>query len=285
MLPPDRVQATAGGEPVPVVDNVHRAIARSPLLLRPVLALFAVAFLPWLLGPISVYRGVRSTMASLYVAAFGAWTLWIIDLNRVSSVSNGQPKDSVPPGWLFALLATPFAIAALAHVPPLPRWFVPCRTVAWALLWSVPVAVLVVQASPHNAMFAVIAAWVLAAAVIGWRAAKGSQEARMFGPDGVLAAYADPNAAPPPPAGPANPAGPRPAGPARRPTGPVPRSGNTGPAGPAGHAPAQYGARAQGVAQVYADRSARKRQQPAEAEQSEPPITPEDALAELDEIG
>jgi SpoVK/Ycf46/Vps4 family AAA+-type ATPase len=266
---------------VPVVDNVHRAIARSPLLLRPVLALFAVAFLPWLLGPISVYRGVRSTMASLYVAAFGAWTLWIIDLNRVSSVSDGQPKDSVPPGWLFALLATPFAIAALAHVPPLPRWFVPCRTVAWALLWSVPVAVLVVQASPHNAMFAVIAAWVLAAAVIGWRAAKGSQEARMFGPDGVLAAYADPNAAPPP-AGPANPAGPRPAGPARRPTGPVPRSGNTGPAGPAGHAPAQYGARAQGVAQVYADRGARKRQQPAEAEQSEPPITPEDALAELD---
>jgi SpoVK/Ycf46/Vps4 family AAA+-type ATPase len=282
MLPPDRVQATAGGEPVPVVDNVHRAIARSPLLLRPVLALFAVAFLPWLLGPISVYRGVRSTMASLYVAAFGAWTLWIIDLNRVSSVSDAQPKDSVPPGWLFALLATPFAIAALAHVPPLPRWFVPCRTVAWALLWSVPVAVLVVQASPHNAMFAVIAAWVLAAAVIGWRAAKGSQEARMFGPDGVLAAYADPNAPPAPPAGPANPAGPRPAGPARRPTGPVPRSGNTGPAGPAGHAPAQYGARAQGVAQVYADRGARKRQQPAEAEQSEPPITPEDALAELD---
>ena len=62
----------------------------------------------------------------------------------------------------------------------------------------------------------------------------------------------------------------------------MPRAGNTGPAGPAGHAPAQYGARAQGVAQVYADRSARKRHQAAEADQSEPPITPEDALAELD---
>jgi SpoVK/Ycf46/Vps4 family AAA+-type ATPase len=281
MLPPDRVQATAGGEPVPVVDTVHRAIARSPLLLRPVLALFAVVFLPWLLGPISVYRGVRSVMASLYVAAFGTWTLWVVDLNRVSTVSAGQPKDSVPPAWLFALLATPFAIAALAHMPPLPRWFIPCRTVAWALLWSVPVAILVVQASPQNAMFAVIAVWVLAAAVVGWRAAKGSQEARMFGPEGVLAAYADPNAPPPPPAGPANPAGPRPAGPGRRPAGPVPRAGH---AGPAGHAPAQYGARAQGVAQVYADRSARKRQQPAEADQSEPPITPEDALAELDEM-
>ena len=33
---------------------------------------------------------------------------------------------------------------------------------------------------------------------------------------------------------------------------------------------------------MYADRSARKRQQAAEADQSEPPITPEDALAELD---
>jgi SpoVK/Ycf46/Vps4 family AAA+-type ATPase len=285
MLPPDRVQATAGGEPVPVVDSVHRAIARGPLLLRPVLALFAVAFLPWLLAPISVYRGVRSTMASLYVAAFGAWTLFVIDLNRVSSVSAAQPKDSVPSGWLFALLATPFAIAALAHVPPLPRWSVPCRTVAWALLWSVPVAFLVVQASPQNAMFAVIAVWVMAAAVVGWRAAKGSQEARMFGPDGVLAAYSGADAAqPPPPPAPANQSGPRPAGAARRPTGPIPRGGpggSAGPAGPAGHAPAQYGTRAQGVAQVFADRSARKRQ-PAEAERPESPITPEEALAELD---
>jgi SpoVK/Ycf46/Vps4 family AAA+-type ATPase len=285
MLPPDRVQATAGGEPVPVIDGVHRAIARSPLLLRPVLALFALAFLPWLLGPISVYRGVRSAMASLYVAAFGAWTLFIVDLNRIASASSGDPKHAVPTGWLAALLATPFAIAALAHVPPLPRWFVPCRTVAWALLWSVPVAFLVVQASPQNAMFAVIAVWVLAAAVIGWRAAKGSQEARMFGPDGVLAAYSG-DGPQPPPAAPASPPGPGPrqAGPGRRPTGPMPRTGPGGsvaPTGPAGHSPAQYGARAQGVAQVFADRGARKRQ-PAEPERPEQQITPEDALAELD---
>jgi SpoVK/Ycf46/Vps4 family AAA+-type ATPase len=268
---------------VPVVDGVHRAIARSPLLLRPVLALFAVAFLPWLLAPISVYRGVRSKMASLYVAAFGAWVLFVINLNRVSSVSASQPKDSVPSAWLFALLVTPFAIAVFAHVPPLPRWFVPCRTVAWALLWSVPVACLVVQASPQNAMFAVIAVWVVAAAVIGWRAAKGSQEARMFGPDGVLAAYSGNDGGQPPPPAPANPQGPR-QGASRRPTGPIPRGGpggSAGPSGPAGHSPAQYGTRAQGVAQVFADRSARKRQ-PAQAERPEPPITPEDALAELD---
>ena len=92
MLPPDRVQATAGGEPVPVVDSVHRAIAGSPLLLRPVLALFAVVFLPWLLGPISVYRAVRSVMASLYVAAFGMWTFFVIDLDRApASSANNHP--------------------------------------------------------------------------------------------------------------------------------------------------------------------------------------------------
>jgi hypothetical protein len=269
---------------VPVVDGVHRAIARSPLLLRPVLALFALAFLPWLLAPICVYRGVRSKMASLYVAAFGAWTLFIIDPNRIFSPSTAHGQESVPSPWLFALLATPFAIAVFAHVPPLPRWFVPCRTVAWALLWSVPVAFLVVQASPQNAMFAVIGVWVIAAAVIGWRAAKGSQEARMFGPDGVLAAYTGADGAQPPPA-PASPQGPRPAGAGRRPTGPMPRGGpggTAGPSGPAGHSPAQYGTRAQGVAQVFADRSARKRQPAAEADRSEQLITPEDALAELD---
>ena len=71
MLPPGRVQATAGGEPVPVVDNVHRAIARSPLLLRPVLALLAVAFLPWLLGPISVGLAVYA----MVLAAIGVYGL------------------------------------------------------------------------------------------------------------------------------------------------------------------------------------------------------------------
>src|SRR5271167_887406 len=105
MLPPDRVQATAGGEPVPVVDSVHRAIARGPLLLRPVLALFAVVLLPWLLAPICVYRGVRSTMASLYVAAFGMWTFCVIDYNHKpesAAVGNGR----VQLGWWLAMMAT-----------------------------------------------------------------------------------------------------------------------------------------------------------------------------------
>ena len=162
MLPPDRVQATAGGEPVPVVDSVHRAIARSPLLLRPVLALFAVAFLPWLLAPISVYRGVRTTMASLYVAAFGMWTFCVIDLDRAPASSASGNAGRVAIGWWLAMMATPFAIAAIAHVRPLSRWFVPCRTVAWALLWSFPVGILIIQAWWQHAQVGAIAVWVIA---------------------------------------------------------------------------------------------------------------------------
>jgi SpoVK/Ycf46/Vps4 family AAA+-type ATPase len=259
---------------VPVVDGVHAAIGRAPFLLRPVLTVLSVALLPWLLAPICVVRGVRSLMASLYVAAFWAWLYLLISANRLQthaspSVPGTRPVPVVPAGWLLAMLATPFLVAVLANVRPLSKWFVPCRTVAWSVLWSLPVVFFIVQASPQNTMFAVIAIWVIAAALIGWRAAKGSQEARMFGPDGPLAGHAGPGPAAPaaPPPGPAG------RGPGRR-TGPLPRTG------PGGHSPAQYSTRAQGVAQVYADHVAREPQPAAPA--AKPPLTPEEALAELD---
>jgi SpoVK/Ycf46/Vps4 family AAA+-type ATPase len=262
---------------VPVVDGVHAAIRRAPLLAQPVLTALAVALLPWLLAPICVFRGVRTVMASLYVASFWAWVYLLISANRLSTHANptaptAHPVHTVPAAWLLALLATPFLAAALANVRPLSRWFIPCRTVAWSLLWSSPLVFFIVQASPQNTMFAVIAVWVIAAALIGWRAAKGSQEARMFGPDGPLAGHAGPGAvAPPaPPAAPAGPAGNAPG----RPAGPLSRNGA------AGHSPAQYSTRAQGIAQVYADHATRE-PQPAAAV-AKPEMTPEQALAELD---
>ena len=272
MLPPVRVR-TAGDEPVPVVDRVHAAIGRAPFLVRPVLTVLSVALLPWLLGPICVVRGVRTLMASLYVAAFWAWLYLLLSVNRLNThasptVSGTRPVPVIPAGWLLAMLATPFLVAAFANVRPLSKWFVPCRTVAWSLLWSLPVVFFIIQASPQNAMFAVIAIWVIAAALIGWRAAKGSQEARMFGPDGPLAGRPGQGPAAPP----APPAGPAAGGPGRH-TGPLPRTG------PGGHSPVQYSTRAQGVAQAYADHAARE---PQPAAVSKPPLTPEEALAELD---
>jgi SpoVK/Ycf46/Vps4 family AAA+-type ATPase len=279
--------------------------------MRPVLAVLAVAFLPWLLAPISVWAGLRSKMASLYVAAFGMWTFAVVDLDRApdlktttgnAATGTAQPASPhVALAWWLAMLATPYAFAVVAHIRPLSRWFVPCRTVAWSLLWSFPVGILVVQAKPAWAELGVIAVWVIAAALIGWRAARGSQEASMFGPGGALeghprlgmdGAVPGGGSGPAPrPASPVNPTGnlrpsgqPGPGG--KRPSGPMPR-GPGGPAGPAGpgyrggHSPAQYGARAQGVAQAYADRGAREART-ATGPIAKPVITPEDALAELD---
>jgi SpoVK/Ycf46/Vps4 family AAA+-type ATPase len=264
MLPPGRAQSATAERPAPLVGRVNGAIERAPLLMRPVLAILAVICLPWLLAPISVYSGLRSKMASLYAAAFGTWTFCVVNLNRAPASSASGNTERVQLGWWLAMMATPFAVAAVAHIRPLSRWFVPCRTVAWALLWSFPVGFLVVQAWWQHAEIGVVAVWVIAAAVIGWRAAKGSQEARMFGPDGVLAGQAVNGAAGPPAAPPANQAGPQAGRGGRQP----------------GHQP-QYGARAQGVAQVYADRAAREQQAPAPA-RAKPQITIEDAMAELD---
>jgi len=281
MLPPDGVR-TAGSEPVPVVDSVHAAIRHAPFLVRPVLTVLSVVLLPWLFAPICVIRGVRTVMASCYVAAFWAWLYFLLSANRLNATAH--TPHAVPPAWMAAMLATPFLIAAVASVRPMSRWFVPCRTVAWSLLWSTPVVFIIVQESPQNAVFAVIAIWVIAAALIGWRAAKGSQEARMFGPDGPLAAHAGHA-----PANQDGPAGGPGGGPGHR-TGPMPRSGQGGqprggpggqPRGPGGHSPAQYSTRAQGVAQVYADHATRD-PQPAAAAPAKPVITPEEALAELD---
>ena len=91
MLPPVRGR-TAGDEPVPVVDSVHAAIRRAPLLARPVLAALSVALLPWLLAPICVFRGVRTAMASLYVAAFCAWVYFLFSANRL----NTRATPTVP---------------------------------------------------------------------------------------------------------------------------------------------------------------------------------------------
>jgi SpoVK/Ycf46/Vps4 family AAA+-type ATPase len=234
------------------------------MLARPVLAALSVALLPWLLAPICVIRGVRTAMASLYAAAFWAWVYFLFSANRlnthtVPTARSVSTVPTVPAAWLLAMLATPFLIAGLANVRPLSRWFVPCRTVAWSLLWSSPVVFLIVQKWPEYTVFAVAAIWVIAAALIGWRAAKGSQEARMFGPDGPLAGHAQGSAPPAPP---------------QTPPGPLPR-------GPGGHSPAQYTTRAQGVAQVYADHAARE-PKPAATAVAKPHITPEEALAELD---
>jgi SpoVK/Ycf46/Vps4 family AAA+-type ATPase len=258
MLPNDRVQST-GREKLNLVERVQRATDRIPMPQRIVPIIGAVVFLCPVLAPIAVAGRVRTKMASAYVAMLAIWIIYVTALYTTDPVGDKSPAVR----W--SLIALPVVMAFAAHLGPLRSWYVPCRTVAATLVWPVIlVAALLNQLPAKSVPFAVIAAWVLAALALGWRAAKGLQDARVYQP----------------PVGAGRPVGP--GRPAPRP-GAVPRAGGPGPGGAAyvgGHSPLQYGTRAQGVAQVYADHAAREQQ--ALVASRRPQITIEDAMAELD---
>src|SRR5260370_24156076 len=175
MLPRNRVKSPVQ-EKITLVDRVQGLISGAPVLARPVLMILAVALLPWLLAPVSVYHGLRSRMASLYVAAFGAWFFWAAVQSVKPGVADAATarQQHLGLGWYLGMLVTPFALAVIAHVRPLSR-FVPCRTVAWVLVWSLPGAIIAATAAPQHGIFAAILLWAVAAVALGWRAAKGSQ--------------------------------------------------------------------------------------------------------------
>jgi len=205
----------------PPIVKIFMAVALVflfPFGLAIVLPLVLVAALVY--APFALSAAHRSVVASLSVAIWGVAV--------VTGLSGGYKA------WLTLLLVLPFAVVACAHVGSLGRWFVPCRTVAWALLWSLPVGVLTLRLAKTQPMIGPVAAWVIAAAVLGWRLAKSWQEEREFGRQqargGALAA---PHGWPPPRGGHDGGAagtttGPRPA----RPGAGSRPGGGTGPGGP-----------------------------------------------------
>jgi SpoVK/Ycf46/Vps4 family AAA+-type ATPase len=250
MLPNDRAQPAARDKPS-WGARILRAHRRAPTWLKIVVVAAAVLFFPVTLGLIlitaliyavvAVIQGRRTAGASASVAVWG--------LAIFSALSNGNKT------WLYSLLLLPFIVALAAHAKPLARWFVPCRTVAWVLLWSVPIGAAALKVWPRQPFIGTIAAWLLAAAVLGWRVAKGIQDARMYG-----------NGAP---------------GSADQP------GHGTSAGGPAANqsrpgAPG-YGVRAQAAALPYADHAARDHQGSGSGPpKPRPQISVEDAMAELD---
>src|SRR5689334_4913436 len=176
MLPNDRAQPAADDK-VSWGARLLRAQRRAPTWLKITAAAVAVLFFPVTLGLIilaalvyavvSVVQGRRTAGASASVAVWG--------LVAFTAFSNGNRS------WLFSLLLLPFVVALAAHARPLARWFIPCRTVAWVLAWSVPAGIIALKAAPDQPFLGTIAAWLLAAAVLGWRVAKGIQDSRMYG--------------------------------------------------------------------------------------------------------
>jgi SpoVK/Ycf46/Vps4 family AAA+-type ATPase len=119
-------------------------------------------------APFAVSAGHRGLVASLSVAIWG--------LALASGLSGGSNSS-----WYGLLLLLPFAVVAAAHVGALGRWFVPCRTVAWTLGWSLPVGIIILRLARSEAFAGLAVAWLIACVVLGWRLAKASQEEREFG--------------------------------------------------------------------------------------------------------
>jgi SpoVK/Ycf46/Vps4 family AAA+-type ATPase len=141
------------------------------LLLIVLFAAIAIAISPFLLlatlgyGIVSVIDGRRSVAASVSVAVWG--------LVVAAGASGGYRT------WLLPVLVLPFVLVAAAHAGTMGRWYVPCRTVALALLWSLPAGMAALRVWPRQPFIGVAAAWLLALAVVGWRLAQAWQDARV----------------------------------------------------------------------------------------------------------
>ncbi len=242
MLPNDRAQPATPAVPKGLAGVLGR-FRRAPLPLKIGLVVLAVIFFgpevgilllaAMAYGVYAVVKARRSVLASVCVAVWG-----LVGAGLAATSSS----------WIYLLLIMPFVIAAGAHIGPLARWHVPCRTVAWALVWSVPIGVAALRLWPDQPFIGIAAAWLIACIVLVWRLAKGSQEAHLYGAETAR----------------------RPGG-----AGPLPGAG-----GPAGAAHAGYGVRAQAAAPSHTDPGGRDQAAPEPL----PDISVAEAMAELDRM-
>src|SRR5258708_6403280 len=264
--------------------RIRRGFSVAPLIVKILMVAALVFFFPAVVGilvvaalvyaPFAVSAAHRSVVASLSVAVWG--------LAVVTGLSGGyQP-------WLALLLLLPFAVGAAGQAGGLGRWFVPCRTVGWALAWAVPVGILAWRLARSQPAIGPAAGWLIACVVLGWRLAKSLQEEREFGRQqargGALAApYGWPSSREPREG---NGAGattrPRPAPPGAG----TPPGGGTG---PAGRRPRGNGRIAAAAEAVRAQHAAEGSQPPLDAAHDRaaarpPEITVDEAMAELDNM-
>ena len=132
MLPNDRAQPAAPDKPswgnrgmqayrrLPTWLKVVAAVAAIPLAAPIILAML-------IYGVVAVVQERRTVGASLAVA------LWGLCVFAVASKGDST--------WLYSVILLPFGVALAAHARLLARSFVPCRTVAWVLAWSVTAGV------------------------------------------------------------------------------------------------------------------------------------------------
>ncbi|MCL2582063.1 MAG: AAA family ATPase [Streptosporangiales bacterium] len=157
---------------------MQRAIDRVPMPRRIAPVIGAVAVLCPVLAPAAVAGRARSRMATAYVAMLALWIIAFFVL--LPDNAHPGPRSAGPLGTLLLL---PLVMAVCAHLGPLRRAYVPCRTAAMTLVWPVVLAVALGRDwSPESpaALMIVIGAWVLAFIALGWRMAKRMQDPRLY---------------------------------------------------------------------------------------------------------
>jgi SpoVK/Ycf46/Vps4 family AAA+-type ATPase len=154
-----RIRRAAAGAPVPVKIGFVAAAIICAVPLLPVLLLAALIYAPY-----ALYAGDRSALSTLSVALWG--------VVAVAAAAHGPAE----PRYLLLLLA--LAVPAASHAGALGRWLVPCRTVAWVLLWSLPVGITVLRIWPGHQLLGPVMAYPVALVVLGWRAAKALVDSR-----------------------------------------------------------------------------------------------------------
>jgi len=234
-----------------------RWVSKAPLLVKLVLVAAALVLWPFLLPFALLTSAVAVAQKRPGRAAAYATATWVLPVAFLAHVYRP---------WSIPLLVLPFAVAWAAGTRHLARAYVPCRSTAWVMLWSVPIGFVLLRVWPHQPLVGVVAAVLIALAILGWRLAKVIQDDRMYamqrsgqarrptGHGGVTA-------------------GPVQAGTAAAGLAPVHPGGRPGAPG--------YGVPARAAALPYAEHAMRDHQSAGPRPQ---PISIEDAMAELDEM-
>ena len=157
------------------LSRIRRAVAAAPWPVKPLLAVAVIVLLLFaatLLTPVALFYAPyalrdrdRSWLGSASVAYWG-----IVIVAVFARGSANWPR--------LLLLLLPIGMALAAHAGALSRGYVPCRTVALTLIWSMPVGVLVFRYLHSQPYAGPAIAWLIAVVVLGWRLARIKQQDR-----------------------------------------------------------------------------------------------------------
>ncbi len=236
-----------------------RWVGRAPLIIKVVLVAAALVLWPFLLPFALLTSAIAVAQKRPGRAAAYATATWVLPVAVFAHVYRA---------WSIPLLILPFVIAWVTTTKKLASVYVPCRSTAWAMLWSIPAGFILLRVWPHQPTIGVVAAILIALAILGWRLAKVLQDERMYGRDG--AAHNTGQARRPG----LGPAGPMPAG--------APPASGRFPGGPGHPGGPGYSLPARAAATPYAEHAVRDH--PVSAPRPQPQISIEDAMAELDEM-